>query len=97
MKNTVTRTELEAIGQNWLTRRNKLLEYAQKVETPMDKSFKAWDLAHTLNRRIGKIIAMLGQSDAPKNFAPGGFVMPAGNTEQEFVLKTGTKNETPKS
>lgn len=74
MKNTVTSTELEAIGQNWLTRRNKLLEYAQKIETPMDKSFRAWDLAHRLNRRIGKIIAILGQSDAPKNFAPGGLV-----------------------
>lgn len=71
MKN-LTRSELEAIGQNWLNRRNKLLEYAQKLETPIENSFRAWDLAHKLNSRITKIVIFLGQPKAPKQFPSGG-------------------------
>jgi len=74
MSKKITRAELEAIGQNWLNRRNKLIEYAKRPESPFFKSIKAWVLAERLNQRIAKIIVILGQSNPPKYFASGGFV-----------------------
>ena len=71
MKN-LTRSELEAIGQNLLNRRKKLLAYAQKIETPMERSFRAWDLAHTLDLAIARIVIVLAQPKAPKGFPSGG-------------------------
>lgn len=45
-----------------------------------------------------RLLVKAAKVHVPKRaFAPGGFVMPAGNAEQEFYIKTGTKNETPKS
>lgn len=45
-----------------------------------------------------RLLVEAAKVHVPKRaFASGGLVMPPGNTEQEFVLKTGTKNETPKS
>jgi len=73
MKN-LTRSDLEAIGQKWLDRRNKLLDYARKPETPDEKSFRAWELSYILKQRITKIAIVLGQPQKPKRFPPGGVV-----------------------
>jgi len=70
----LTRSDLEAIGQNWLDRQNKLVEYAQKLETPLEKSFKAWDLAHIMAKRVAKIRSLLIEGSPQKSFPPGGVV-----------------------
>jgi len=70
----LTSSDLEAIGQNWLDRQNKLVEYAQKLETPLEKSFKAWDLAHIMAKRVAKIRKLLIEGTPQKSFPPGGVV-----------------------
>lgn len=74
MSKEITRTELEAIGQNWLNRRNKLLDYAAKKEHPTARRFRSLLLAFALGQRIDKIVLILGQQKPPKDFASGGFV-----------------------
>ncbi len=74
MSKKITRAELEAIGQNWLDRRNKLLDYAAKKEHPTARRFRSLLLAFALGQRIDKIVLILGQSEPPKDFASGGLV-----------------------
>jgi len=74
MSKKITRAELEAIGRNWLNRRNKLLEYYESAKHTESRRVRARFLAFKLNYRIGKIISLLGQSNPPKDFASGGFV-----------------------
>ena len=71
MKN-ITRSELEAIGQNLLNRRNKLLEYHYNGANPQLKRAKAFVLAWKTNNRLTKIMIFLGQPKAPKHFPSGG-------------------------
>lgn len=43
-----------------------------------------------------RLLVEAARVHVPKRaFAPFGFVIPVGNTEQEFYFKTGIKNETP--
>lgn len=72
MSKEITRTELEAIGQNWLNRRNKLLDYAAKKEHPTARRFRSLLLAFALGQRIDKIVLILGQQKPPKDFPSGG-------------------------
>lgn len=47
---------------------------------------------------VTRLLVEAARVHVPKRaFAPGGFVITAGNAKQEFVFKTGIKNETPKS
>ena len=91
----LTRSDLEAIGQNWLDRRNKLLDYAQKIETPVAKSFRAWDLAHILNERITKIAIILGMPQEPKQFKSGGVVSSIESLKpgERVISKPNLKNQ----
>lgn len=89
MKNKITRSELEAIGQNWLYRRNKLLEYAYNEVNPIFKRSKSLRLALAMNWRIGNCIKLLGQSKPKKDFAQGGFVPNTAHVDiGEYVIKT---------
>lgn len=72
MSKKITRAELVAIGQNWLNRRNKLLEIATDPKSSEIRGFKAFKLAYILNQRITKIAMVLGQSKPPKDFPSGG-------------------------
>ena len=54
MKKELTRSELEAIGENWYQRRNKLLDVAHNEAQPHDKRVKAFTLAFIMNIRIKK-------------------------------------------
>ena len=74
MKN-ITRSELEAIGENWYQRRNRLLDFFEDETKPKEDRHRAWMLAFTMNARLTKIILILGQRKAPKNFKPGGIVL----------------------
>lgn len=73
MKKQLTRSELEAIGQNWLNRRNKLLDRSQDELLPALYRTRAIILAYIMNRRITKIAIILGQTKPRKDFPPGGF------------------------
>lgn len=89
MKKKLTRAELEAIGENWYQRRNKLLDVAHNEAQPQDKRVKAFALAFIMNMRITKIAIVLGQHKVPNAqiFPPGG---PRSNTppgEPEYVIR----------
>ena len=87
MKKLLTRAEVEAIGQNWSDRRDKLLEYAQRKDTEMDKSFKAWSLAWIIHKRIDRIRLALAQTKPKKKFPSGGVFSNTPPGEPDYVIR----------
>jgi len=89
MKNTITRAELEAIGENWYRRRNKLLRVAHDITEIEAHREKAFRLAWKMNLRIVKLMLLLGQPKAPTGFQSGGIVSPGYSVKSEggeFVI-----------
>ena len=89
MKKQITRAELEAIGQNWLNRRNKLLAVADQPLNQHIKRLKALVLADIMSKRIARVAIALAKSKPKKDFAQGGFVPNSAHVDLgEYVIKT---------
>ena len=89
MKKQINRSELEAIGQNWLNRRNKLLAVADQRLNPHIKRLKALMLADVMNNRIARVAIALAKIRHKKDFAQGGFVPNSAHVDiGEYVIKT---------
>ena len=86
MKQLLTRAELEAIGQNWQDRRDKLFEYARNKGNPYNKRMKAIALSAVLIMRLSRIIVALQQDKTRKQFPPGGIFSSTTLGEGEYII-----------
>ena len=86
MKNQVTRAELEAIGENWFQRRNKLLKFAHNESKPTLKRSKAFGLAVIMNLRCARVANALMTQGPKMQFPPGGVSMSFPSDNPEFVI-----------
>ena len=66
--------QLEAIGENWYQRTNKLVSYYQDSKNPVEKREKAFDLSVEMTRRVLSISQEIMKRQQPKkvNFPKGG-------------------------
>lgn len=89
MKKELTRSELEAIGENWYQRRNKLLDVAHNEAQPQDKRVKAFTLAFIMNMRITKMAIALGQHSVKnaQKFPPSGIHSNTPPGEPEYMIR----------
>lgn len=87
MKKQLTRAELEAIGENWFQRRNRLLAAAHNKLMPYNYCIKAFRLASILNIRISKIAIALSKVTPKKQFPSGGVFSNTPPGEGEYVIK----------
>lgn len=87
MKKQLTRAELEAIGENWFQRRNKLLAICSNKKVDIDERVRAMGLAAVMSMRISKIAIALSKAKPKKKFQSGGVFSNTPPSEAEYVIK----------